>query len=288
MRGAPGGLADWSAATHENTHPGGASCSRCSSFPCCISAASTTSPPSRSSRFAATYEVAHVITRKGFRPLVFPVYVFSLAYPFVYHFFGLTVLVIFYLFAIITSICCSVFNGSLDASIAVGTLLLYVYPLALLMCMLLVYMQFDRPHRPDGGLHGLCRAVVRGHVRLLRRHVLWQAQAVRAHQPQKDGGGRGVRAAGGAWRSPLVLIPLQRVWESSISSGVLLTLGVLCGTFGQIGDLFASIIKRWADVKDFSSVFPGHGGMMDRIDSILLCAPIVLCTFTILQIFGIY
>ena len=56
--------------------------------------------------FAATYEVAHVITRKGFRPLVFPVYVFSLAYPFVYHFFGLTVLVIFYLFAIITSICC--------------------------------------------------------------------------------------------------------------------------------------------------------------------------------------
>lgn len=38
--------------------------------------------------FAATYEVAHVITRKGFRPLVFPVYVFSLAYPFVYHFSG--------------------------------------------------------------------------------------------------------------------------------------------------------------------------------------------------------
>lgn len=53
--------------------------------------------------FAATYEVAHVITRKGYRPLVFPVYLFALAYPFVYRFFGLTVLVIFYLFSIIVS-----------------------------------------------------------------------------------------------------------------------------------------------------------------------------------------
>ncbi|MGN0785142.1 MAG: phosphatidate cytidylyltransferase [Candidatus Aphodomorpha sp.] len=48
------------------------------------------------------------------------------------------------------------------------------------------------------------------------------------------------------------------------------------------------MIKRWAGVKDFSSVFPGHGGVMDRLDSILLCTPVVLCTFTILQLFGIY
>ena len=53
--------------------------------------------------FAATYEVAHVITKKGFRPLVFPAYIFALAFPFVYHFGGLVILVMFYLFSIILS-----------------------------------------------------------------------------------------------------------------------------------------------------------------------------------------
>jgi phosphatidate cytidylyltransferase len=48
---------------------------------------------------------------------------------------------------------------------------------------------------------------------------------------------------------------------------------------GQIGDLFASSIKRWAGVKDFGTIFPGHGGMMDRLDSVLFCAPIIFVYF---------
>jgi predicted CDP-diglyceride synthetase/phosphatidate cytidylyltransferase len=39
--------------------------------------------------------------------------------------------------------------------------------------------------------------------------------------------------------------------------------------FSQFGDLFASLLKRWAGVKDFSSVFPGHGGI--STESIALC-----------------
>ena len=45
-----------------------------------------------------------------------------------------------------------------------------------------------------------------------------------------------------------------------------------------IGDLFASTIKRWAGIKDYGKIFPGHGGMMDRLDSVLMCGPVVyLC-----------
>lgn len=52
-------------------------------------------------------------------------------------------------------------------------------------------------------------------------------------------------------------------------------LGLLCGIISQLGDLAASSIKRHVDVKDFGNIMPGHGGALDRFDSILFCAPVV-------------
>ena len=54
---------------------------------------------------------------------------------------------------------------------------------------------------------------------------------------------------------------------------VILTLAV--GIFGQFGDLFESIIKRDMNVKDSSALLPGHGGVLDRFDSIMIAAPMV-------------
>ena len=52
-------------------------------------------------------------------------------------------------------------------------------------------------------------------------------------------------------------------------------LGLVGGVAGQMGDLFASLIKRHCGVKDYGKLFPGHGGMMDRIDSVLFMAVLV-------------
>ena len=59
-------------------------------------------------------------------------------------------------------------------------------------------------------------------------------------------------------------------------------LGLLCGGLSQLGDLTASMVKRHCGVKDFGSLLPGHGGMMDRMDGILFGAAACYIFFKII------
>ena len=66
-----------------------------------------------------------------------------------------------------------------------------------------------------------------------------------------------------------------RVYVGSISVLKLVSMALTCGVISQLGDFAASAIKRFCGIKDFGRIIPGHGGILDRLDSVLLTAPLI-------------
>lgn len=80
-------------------------------------------------------------------------------------------------------------------------------------------------------------------------------------------------AVGGFLVAPAVMVVLARWWLPSVPAPNVLLVGLAVVGLGIAGDLFESLLKRSAGVKDSSTLIPGHGGVLDRIDALLFAAP---------------
>lgn len=71
-------------------------------------------------------------------------------------------------------------------------------------------------------------------------------------------------------------------WSQEFSYGFITISAIILSIISQIGDFVASSVKRFVDLKDYGNLIPGHGGLLDRIDSLIFLAPFTYLIFLII------
>ena len=101
----------------------------------------------------------------------------------------------------------------------------------------------------------------------LGKHHLWER-----HSPNKTWEG----TIGGSVCCMLCAIFIGPLLQDGFSWWYWMLIGIICSTIGTLGDLVESMFKRSCGVKDSGNIMPGHGGILDRFDSILMIIPFVI------------
>jgi phosphatidate cytidylyltransferase len=106
-------------------------------------------------------------------------------------------------------------------------------------------------------------------------HALGRHRLAPALSPGKSIEGAIAGLAGGV----LGALAVRALGMPGLPLGHAVLLGGAVAAMGIVGDLDESLLKRWAGVKDSGTLFPGHGGMLDRLDSLLFGAPVLYYYF---------
>lgn len=79
--------------------------------------------------------------------------------------------------------------------------------------------------------------------------------------------------------SLIYVLIANKFWGVEYSYAVITIISLVLSIISQVGDFVASTIKRFVDVKDYGNLLPGHGGMLDRMDSLLFTTPFIYLVF---------
>lgn len=227
----------------------------------------------------SVYELRHALTRNERGVFSLPAFIFAAVFYLVYNIDGLTPVFLVWL-ACVMSVCAErVLNPKRNTQEALFGLALMIYPVVFYVVIMLLA---EDPHGFNRSrvamLSAFAMPLMGDTVAYFIGRLFGKKKLCPDISPNKTVAGGVGGIIGGALGGALVYF-LQYFYPAGEALLPLMMLGFLCGVLGQFGDLFASAIKRYAGVKDYGNIFPGHGGMTDRLDSVLFCAPLVYAVF---------
>ena len=240
--------------------------------------------------FVGTYEMYHTFRKSEYKnswgaPLLLCVAIYPLWY-----FLGCKGILIALSLSICLALAVFTFKAEMELKDLLATIFSLIYPMALVSLAFALSREF-----PCGGTFAISFAiflpVFSDTFAYLVGSTLGKRKLCPSISPKKTVAG----AIGGLLGSVLcavtffllfdlyAVIPVGYVTFSdsvAVRAVVFVVLGIVGGVLAEIGDLAASRIKRTMNIKDFGNIFPGHGGVLDRLDSIMFTLVMLFTAFT--------
>ena len=240
--------------------------------------------------FVGTYEMYHTFRKSEYKnswgaPLLLCVAIYPLWY-----FLGYKGILIALSLSICLALAVFTFKAEMELKDLLATIFSLIYPMALVSLAFALSREF-----PCGGTFAISFAiflpVFSDTFAYLVGSTLGKRKLCPSISPKKTVAG----AIGGLLGSVLcavtffllfdlyAVIPVGYVSFSdsvAVRAVVFVILGIVGGVLAEIGDLAASRIKRTINIKDFGNIFPGHGGVLDRLDSIMFTLVMFFTAFT--------
>ncbi len=240
--------------------------------------------------FVGTYEMYHTFRKSEYKnswgaPLLLCVAIYPLWY-----FLGYKGILIALSLSICLALAVFTFKAEMELKDLLATIFSLIYPMALVSLAFALSREF-----PCGGTFAISFAiflpVFSDTFAYLVGSTLGKRKLCPSISPKKTVAG----AIGGLLGSVLcavtffllfdlyAVIPVGYVTFSdsvAVRAVVFVVLGLVGGVLAEIGDLAASRIKRTMNIKDFGNIFPGHGGVLDRLDSIMFTLVMLFTAFT--------
>lgn len=240
--------------------------------------------------FVGTYEMYHTFRKSEYKnswgaPLLLCVAIYPLWY-----FLGYKGILIALSLSICLALAVFTFKAEMELKDLLATIFSLIYPMALVSLAFALSREF-----PCGGTFAISFAiflpVFSDTFAYLVGSTLGKRKLCPSISPKKTVAG----AVGGLLGSVFcavtffllfdlyAVIPVGYVTFSdsvAVRAVVFVVLGIVGGVLAEIGDLAASRIKRTMNIKDFGNIFPGHGGVLDRLDSIMFTLVMLFTAFT--------
>ncbi len=240
--------------------------------------------------FVGTYEMYHTFRKSEYKnswgaPLLLCVAIYPLWY-----FLGYKGILIALSLSICLALAVFTFKAEMELKDLLATIFSLIYPMALVSLAFALSREF-----PCGGTFAISFAiflpVFSDTFAYLVGSTLGKRKLCPSISPKKTVAG----AIGGLLGSVLCAVTFFLLFDLyavihvgyvtfsdsvAVRAVVFVVLGIVGGVLAEIGDLAASRIKRTINIKDFGNIFPGHGGVLDRLDSIMFTLVMFFTAFT--------